>query len=112
MFLKFFEYSNDILFTEWGEKFYSQRTLQISPFVMDIQLSEEQNKLKINTSITAQEDLQQNFTKNCNRYKYPTPKTYAGIGIGINIKYKLISGRSKIAEYTIPVTAPLAPTAL
>jgi hypothetical protein len=44
--------------------------------------------------------------------KYPIPNRYAGIGTGMKNMYKLISGSNKIAEYKIPVTAPLAPTAL
>ena len=32
--------------------------------------------------------------------------------MGIKNKNKLISGCSKIAEYTTPITAPLAPTAV
>jgi hypothetical protein len=36
----------------------------------------------------------------------------AGIGIGINIKYKLSKGYNNIEENKIPDTAPEAPTAL
>ena len=43
--------------------------------------------------------------------KYPIPNKYPGIGIGINIKKSFMDGFNRIDEKTIPITAPLAPTA-
>lgn len=48
--------SNELAFTDWGKRFYSVRTLQISPFAIDVDLNDTDGKLGIDVELTAKSD--------------------------------------------------------